>query len=174
MKVNSPEVAKALDQLAHFSPREIQENVFVSQYLPILAGDAGTNLNPWIDLAGGPFNPVNVLNGSEFLFQVPPLASNDNDMFKDLEQVNVQAEVIRAFQEGQNVPAMGDARVHLLANRFGRNKVNTANVVALNAIFQRYGYPLIELANAPGATVQGTPQNNLGYDPMDDSGDVRM
>lgn len=174
MRANAPEVARALDEISHFTPREIQEAVFVAQFLPIIAGDAGTNLNPWIDMAGGPFNPVNVMNGREFLFQVPALADNRDNMLSGLKGVDVQAEVVRAFQEGQSVPALGDARVNMLASRFGQNPINTANVVALNAIFKRYNYPLITVDNIPLDAIQSTPIGQLGYDPTDESGDVLM
>ena len=155
------DLSRALDEVCNFRPRRLQEAIFVKDFLPILAGGPGANLNSWIDVAGGPFNPVNVHRGEEFLFQVPALADNRDEMFEQLKGISVQRTVTAAFQEAQSLPALGDAKIiNELVSRQGSNTFSYNTLAALNDIFKRYNYPVFQLPHVAndGVVSQGVYQ----------------
>lgn len=148
---------KALVELSQPHPRAIEESAFVKEFLPLLASKEPVDLRPYIDMAGGPFNPVDVYRGEEWLYRVPALADDRDEMFAGLQGVNVQRAVNEAFAQSQAMPALGDAVIlHELKDRMKFNPISLNTVVVLNQIFERYGYPKIELPAEVQGAVQST------------------
>ena len=56
---------------------QVQESEFKHVWLPLIAGLSGpAPIERWMHIAGSPFAEVDVFNGNEFLFTVPPVPSN--------------------------------------------------------------------------------------------------
>ncbi len=91
---------KALDQINDTSITRMPERVFVDVYLPFFAGDNplpyDVGLNHWINLAGGPYKAVHVVDNSNVvLFTVPSVLNRDS-----------VAPVVR--RNGDGVPMIAD------------------------------------------------------------------
>lgn len=144
-----PAVSEAFDVLQTPDLPSIQEDRFVREFLPMFANLDGSqvNLNSWLDIAGHPHMPVNVLRGNTFLFRVPPIL-RDVRMIPG-EQSKGQSlyeEILTAEKKRAILPALGEA--HMRDNIISRVKHDAASleyIVAWNSIFKVYGYPEVEL-----------------------------
>lgn len=161
-------VLTALRDLATFSPVQMQESEFVSDFLPMLAADTEVNLLPWVEKAGGPFNPVDVFQGETFLYQVPALLDSRDDMLNGLKDVDVRSVVMKAVQESNDIPRLGDRTIiRELKDRFGTNPLSASTMISLNSIFKRYGYKEYDLGLVPEDAIQSTNLINTNVDDDD-------
>ena len=95
----------------------IQESVFVKQYLPMFAAnpekvDGIIYVNTWINVAGSPFQAVDVYNGSEFLYRVPPLLNSDDTMLKNIGRNGSIHETLQeAALKANVIPKLGEHHI---------------------------------------------------------------
>lgn len=129
----------------------IQESVFVRQYLPMFAAnpekvDGIIYVNAWINVAGSPFQAVDVYNGTEFLYRVPPLLNADDGMLKDLGRNGSIHETLQeAALKANVIPKLGEHHLRQwLTDRLGSG-LNLEIAKQWNAIFARYNLPTIPL-----------------------------
>lgn len=126
----------------------IPEYLFVGKYLPMLAGvnEQGTNILPWLEVAGTVYNPVKVLNAAgEVLFTVPPLMRKVE--VKDTEDPSQYfSEIVANAKNKAHVSeALADQYLErMLAGRVSSVVPDAKHVAAWNVIFKRYGYPTID------------------------------
>jgi hypothetical protein len=121
--------------------RRIPENVFVNVVLPIvLSPEPKKDLRPWIDLAGDPMLPMDVYNGDQFLFRVPPITGTPKIHQATHPRDSVFEIVATAKQKAEIVPAMGE---RYLDNRLGDKvevKDASPHIAVWREILARYGH----------------------------------
>jgi hypothetical protein len=170
------EVASDFDQaLAEYSQvppdrYQLDEYRFVNVFLPFFAGDEKlpypVTTNHWVNVAGGMFrggmyNEVDIVNDKgEVLFTVPPVADRSNHVpFQSERGQSSIANVVESAKNLANVhPAqsLNYLRTELAARYASMREQGHAleYVRRWNAIFARYGRPLIEVegVNVTGST----------------------
>lgn len=140
MGMTPKQVVEALESV----PREqIQEQEFVSVWLPLFAGLAGpAPIDRWIHVAKSPYAEVDVMAGDVKLFTVPPLLAVDKQLTERFNEINVH-HAIDEVQLHYNVhPGLGNAKMqNLLIDRVGKGSARIAFAQRMNEIFQRYNLP---------------------------------
>jgi hypothetical protein len=91
-------------------------------------------------VANSPFAEVDVFNGSEYLFSVPPLLSSDDSVTAPLRNLSVNA-ALDVIQLHYNYhPNIGRAKMdEMLISRLGSGAAKIDYAVRMNDIFKRYG-----------------------------------
>lgn len=162
MGMTPKQVMEALDS----APREqIQEQEFVSVWLPLFAGLAGpAPIDRWLHVAKSPYAEVDVMAGDVKLFTVPPLLSGDNKLTSRFNEINVH-HAIDEVQLHYNVhPGLGNAKMQsLLIDRVGKGTPRLTFAHRMNDIFTRYNLPLIPVQDIdrPDAPVTGSVEKPL-------------
>lgn len=121
----------------------INEQIFVSQYLPLIHGgasDTTVNLDPWFSLVGGIFNTAYVVdNTGNVLYETPPLYPTN----EFVTQGDLRALILDADKTSH---ARVNAHQENLDRYFGEKgglKIQDPSGVfqSWNVIFKRYGFP---------------------------------
>jgi|JI8StandDraft_1071087.scaffolds.fasta_scaffold00954_10 hypothetical protein len=126
---------------------QVQESEFKHVWLPLIAGLSGpAPIERWMHIAGSPFAEVDVFNGNEFLFTVPPLLSSDESVTEPLKKLSVNA-ALDVIQLHYNYhPNIGRSKMdEMLMSKIGKGSAKLDYAVRLNAIFKRYGLPEIPI-----------------------------
>lgn len=127
---------------------QLQESDFKHIWLPLFAGlDGPAPIERWMHVAGSPFAEVDVFNGSEYLFTVPPILSSDERVIEPLKKISVNA-ALDVIQLHYNYhPNIGRSKMdELLISKLGTGAAKLDYAVRMNAIFKRYGLPEIPIS----------------------------
>lgn len=188
--VNSPVYNERLDELdktlvdivgtlsSSLPVKNIQEDIFQHVFLPIFLGETlvshGATIDTWVNYAGGPYLPVNVINKeNELLFQVPSLYRREVVNSNIQRKENIADIMNMAKKHHELSPKRGDAyRVaglnNLLQDMYNTEKFLT-NFEEWNVIFKRYGKGFdVEIKNnsvdVSNDTKQQSAQDEFIYD----------
>lgn len=126
---------------------QVQESEFKQVWLPLFAGLSGpAPIERWMHIAQSPFAEVDVFNGNEYLFTVPPLLSSDESVTDPLKKLSVNA-ALDIIQLHYNYhPNIGRSKMdEMLISKIGKGSAKLDYAVRLNAIFKRYGLPEIPI-----------------------------
>ena len=74
LDANTREAMRVLNEGAEERPT-IDLDSFVRTFLPAIGQvhDKPLDMNPWLSIAKGPYNPVDVISNGQVVFPVPPL-----------------------------------------------------------------------------------------------------
>lgn len=83
MKRKTDSIREGLDLIEKTDSSTINEIIFVRDFLPLFAGETKDNLSVlldyWYTIAGSPYRPVNVVDGTgKFIIQVPPILDRNS------------------------------------------------------------------------------------------------
>ena len=146
---NTPDQNKALEDLTTIPNDQIpkiQERDFKEKWLPLLADTSGeVDLRPWIEnVAGHTFMFVDVYNGGEFLFRVPPLQRTLPTSAKRRRGNSIDEIVVTAEQKNLMSPRLG---LQFMEQNLNRRVTARGPLMkdmrAWDEILKRYGYPPI-------------------------------
>lgn len=173
---------RAYEQLVEHKDRaSIPEQVFVQYFLPYFRNpDSEENresviLNKWLELSGGPYNEVNIINHKgEVLYEVPPVYHNDTVDLNILRENNVDLNYVGKAYDNMTVrsPEMGDSIINEGLGSLPKFVHNINNNLELKdkwkKIFKRYEEP--EEAQASSGVESTQPvKEDLGLNYEDDS-----
>ncbi len=126
----------------------IPEDLFKYFFLPIFLGETdnvdGRTLSTWVALAGGQYNPVNVIDANRnVLFTVPPIFQR-NIIMSNIERVANIADIMTMAKKHHELsPKRGDAYRQRGLNAIIENMRNPKEFLGTlnewNEIFKRYG-----------------------------------
>ena len=127
---------------------KMQEQEFVSKFLPLLASDgAKVDVRPWLTVAGGPLMPVDIFRGKEFLFRVPAFNRTIQTRAKrGRVEDNINEIAATAVLKSRQHSQLGTAYlVNALSPKMRAvlEQPLLDELKAWNAILTRYGYPCI-------------------------------
>lgn len=149
----------------------IQESVFVKQYLPMFAADPARvdgiiYVNTWINVAGSPFQAVDVYQGNVFLYRVPPLLNSDDTMLKNIGRNGSIHETLQeAALKASVIPKLGEHHIRQwLTDRLGTGNINLDVARQWNLIFTRYNLPLIPVDGVDAPPVDGAVNEPVQFD----------
>lgn len=155
-----------LEVTAENDSATMTEYVFVNVFLPIFAGTPNphynADINTWTNYAGGPYRTVRIIDGSGVvLFTVPPIYDRENINPKRSNLPSIAHVVASTNQYSQIHPMQGEQYLnHELSKRAILMDVPPnvgKNLEIWNAIFKRYGYPLLtEVAGKTDASDGGS------------------
>lgn len=157
-----------LDAVAEYERPRIQEAEFVRKYLVYFTGETGDAATAiWLEVAGSPYAEVEVCNGRDVLFIVPPLLNPDQRVLGTLDEISV-FETVEQIQLHHSVhPGLGKSRMRdWIISRIGSDMSGLDLARRWNDIFRRYNRPLIPLPGEPTSTA-GSPAPSE-YDSFDD------
>ena len=174
--MNDRTMSEVVTALSRPDYPRIQESVFVKQYLPMFAAnpekvDGIIYVNTWINVAGSPFQAVDVYNGSEFLYRVPPLLNSDDTMLKNIGRNGSIHETLQeAALKASVIPKLGEHHIRQwLTDRLGTGTINLDIARQWNLIFARYNLPQIPLSGVitpDGNGVVDVPIQFDAYEPL--------
>lgn len=125
----------------------IQESDFVRYFLNGFAGEIeNVPVERWLDVSGNAHTAVEVYNGDELLFVVPPLLGQAT--FRPAShQGNTMGEIIARVQKLNRIhPRQGEEYMRqALAERIDHRDEDNNTIQQWNLIFERYGKPKISL-----------------------------
>lgn len=174
---------RAYEQLVEHKDRaSIPEQVFVQYFLPYFRNpDAEENkesviLNKWLELSGGPYNEVNIINPKgEVLYEVPPIYHNDTVDLNILKENNVDLNYVGKAYDNMAVryPEMGNNIINEGLGSLPKFIHNINNNLELKdkwkKIFKRYDEPEDAQAQDGKDVIKQPVKEDLGLNYDDDS-----
>lgn len=146
------EMKQVVTELSKLPNPRIQESEFIRDFLPMFAADpkrvdGPINVNVWLNVADSPYASVDVFNGLEYLYTVPPLLNADDTMLENIGQNgSVYATLTSASLKFAVMPKLGEAHLkQWMTDRLRSAHMPVDAAHAWNIIFKRYNLPLIEL-----------------------------
>lgn len=143
-----------LDDLIEVEHHQFPEHLFVSVFLPMFAADMDTPVEEWLRVASNVFTPVDIIGkDGKVLFTVPPLMRKLPVADKHHPSESLY-ELWHDYEEFAKIHPNKGAQFlkAIIANKVPRTPADVKDLRTWNSIFERYGYPLIELSPA---TLQG-------------------
>lgn len=135
---------QAISSLGEEDVPRISEDLFVGRYLPVLAGKVDSEKTPllfWLEVAGSPYAPVDVMKGNEVLFRVPPLLKAGVTTLNARPGQGLDDVMLTAERKGMVHPKMG---INYLDQELSRRQTAplsaTQEQERWRAILVRYGY----------------------------------
>lgn len=142
---NSAAENTALDLILDLAKTEIptiREEVFVNNYLPLLASkEVGVDLTPWLEVCGHFYRPVDVVKDGEVLYRVPALLKQTpvNSPVGPRDSVDERIKTSRL--KARVHPRLGKTYFEQeLGKLVGSNAPDMESLSVWNGILSRYGY----------------------------------
>mgnify|MGYP000029356127 FL=1 len=132
----------------------IDLDLFVRTFLPALGQehDEPLDMNPWLAISKGPYNPVDVVSNGSVVFTVPPLLNRRNTRINENSKDSLTTIAVVAKQKGDAHPMMGQNYLRQgLLSYVGRERVNPEALQEWNRVLVKYGYDPIELDAVPSS-----------------------
>ena len=162
---------KALKNIIEMNEADVPvvtEHAFKTIILPLLAStEPEINMEPWVDLAGNPNRPINVVDhAGKLLFQLPALMSMRATRFA----VVNDASFLEIFRRTEAIRikspyAARQASEKMLEGRVYDPGVNYDTAVVMDGIFRRYGLPPLFEDDGPDSdtatTAEGGRKSNI-------------
>lgn len=182
-------LANAMDELRKVEVPRIQENDFLTNWLPLFSDltdteketlDDETTRRPMMlwaqNVAKNPLSPVDVFNGETFLFRVPPLFRDVTFDYRDRHpSYDIAHEITVAEKKRTILPALGEAHFQdrVAAVILPKFVLDETGAQMWNEIFSRYGMPPIDLAvKTPTvqkeASASELSADDIGDEPLDE------
>ena len=161
-------IESEMDMLLNIPRPTVDEATFVRNYIPIFMNDNPDNPQIWrwvIEVAGSPYQEVDIIAGHEVVGVVPALLIQQGDAF-NLSGIKISDVVSTAKLKQSIDPREGDAYLrNALLPRVEETKGDMKNALQWIALFERYGVELPEGA----AKLKGILN---GKRPTDDRGEI--
>lgn len=161
---------RAASSLMELDIPQLQEDVFVSRFLPWFADPpADMDLGPWLDVARNPQMPVHIVKDNQILFTVPPLL-RDVPFAEAKGPQDSIFEIMALFKKKLDLsPVFGENYLNNeLSAKLPGVKPTLDVLHTWNEIFTRYGYPTIPLPNvtdgSKSAPQLSTSKPDIGYE----------
>lgn len=146
----------------------IQEKDFVKYFLPLFAStEKNAPVAEWLHVAGNAHAPVNVMRGTEFLFQVPPLLGDAAFISIMGGREHSISEIVATAQRMADIsPNYGENHLReALDGRVVDSHPDVEKAKQWNLIFDRYGIERIHIENekatAAGPTTHGSSEQPI-------------
>lgn len=179
----NPQLAQAMDELRRPAHPKLQENVFIKRWLPLFTDltqeekekiqdvNSRRPMMLWVqEVAIKSTNPVDIFDGEEYLYTVPPL---HKDIVLPLADRNpnydLTAEITTAARKAAILPGLGEEhlRERVTKQILPAFVLDETAAKAWNVIFERYGLPLLPVAEALAQAEAVKPSEDIEADDGD-------
>lgn len=176
----NPQLAQAMDELRRPIHPKLQENVFIKRWLPLFTDltqeekekihdvNSRRPMMLWVqEVALKSTNPVDIFDGDEYLYTVPPL---HKDIVLPLADRNpnydITAEITTAARKAQILPGLGEEhlRERVTKQILPQFVLDETAARQWNVIFERYGLPLIPVTDMLKAAPEAKPAETFEDD----------
>lgn len=127
---------------------QIDLETFVRIYLPALGQvhEDPLSLTPWVQLAGGPFMPVDIVSGGKVIHTVPPILNRTQTILNEHNGQSLSKLVEIANKKRDVSPNLGINHLRQgLESRVQDRRVVVSELNEWNNILTKYGYAPIEI-----------------------------
>ncbi len=165
LDTNTREAMRVLNEGAEERPT-IDLDSFVRTFLPAIGQvhDKPLDMNPWLSIAKGPYNPVDVISNGQVVFTVPPLLNRRDTRLNENSRQSMTTIASVAQQKSDAHPMMGQNYLRKGLESFvGRRKVNPTALTEWNRVLIKYGYEPISLESVPDTKSKPTPSTTDLY-----------
>lgn len=130
--------------------RAIDEHTFRTRFLDLLTNTESTQPTiAWMQVAKGPYNPVNVVKDGKLLFTVPPLIRTHPTNINVDGHTNCNVIAVEYKQYLQQHPNMGMSYINeALSTKLKLAGPDYEYIAQWNKILEYYGKPLIPLPDS--------------------------